>query len=116
MESGIALYSIELNGCLNGVYTNDGLDGEIFNEIARMKNQKKMMSNEICGEYECFYFDGIDGRAGWSLIIEYKNPQGKTNEYIFTWKNKIGNTTFIGSGYKMNERQIAVHYVPAQTI
>lgn len=112
MESGIILYGIELNGCLNGVYTNDGLNGEMFNEIARIRKQDNSNKNEICGEYDCFYFDAIDGRAGWTLVIEYKNPQRKSNEYIFTWKNKSGKITFVGAGYKMNEKQIAVHYVP----
>jgi hypothetical protein len=43
---GIVLYNIELNGCLNGVHTN--------NEIAKSKEKKE---NGITGLYDCFYFD-----------------------------------------------------------
>ncbi len=56
MKSGIVLYNIELDGCLNGVYTNDACDGEIFNEIAMMRT-KKPDSDDLCGVYLCTYFE-----------------------------------------------------------
>lgn len=37
---GIVVYSIESNGCLNGVYSNTGLTGEVYNEIARVSSRQ----------------------------------------------------------------------------
>jgi len=63
--NGIVLYDIELNGCLNGVYTNmEAPAGVIYNEIARKRVDPKKTENEVGGVeleiegiYDCQYFD-----------------------------------------------------------
>lgn len=58
-EEGIVLYDIELNGCLNGVYTNEHhlVDGAIYNEVCRKKKKENKIDWPIVGVYHCFYFD-----------------------------------------------------------
>lgn len=51
---GVILYDIELNGCHNGVYTNNSLIGEIFTETARIKEGTNFGADGISGEYDCF--------------------------------------------------------------
>jgi hypothetical protein len=110
METGIALYSIELHGCLNGVYTNDDLKGKIFNEIATLRGKRHFENEEeICGVYDCVYFGNNNKREGYELLISSKSNE-KMREYEFTWRSKKGDIEFEGIGYKMNDRQIAVHY------
>ena len=110
MTSGIVLYNIELNGCLNGVFTNDALAGVIYNEIAKNRNGKS--DGCICGTYDCFYFDaGNELRNDVELKISI--PTGQNGIYSFVWSElpeNGGQDIFAGIGYKMNHRQIAVHY------
>jgi hypothetical protein len=113
MEYGIALYAIELNHCLNGVYTNDGLKGEICNEIAKRRGTVAPGyvddPEEINGIYDCIYFGNKNTREGYELLIG-SNPKNKIREYEFIWRNKKGQEEFKGIGYKMNDKQVAVQY------
>jgi hypothetical protein len=113
MKIGIALYNIELHGCLNGVFTNDGGYGEISNEVAKLKQGTEAGEDKISGEYDCFYFDEKNTPEYGTLTIVANNKHKiKTDiyEFDFTWKDTKGNIDFKGIGYKMNEKQIAVHY------
>ena len=106
--AGIALYNIELDGCLSGVYSNDDekVAGEIFNEICRKRKTSNTSEDSLVGTYDCFYFDLKNERC--SAILEIDNHK-KT--YLFTWKDIDGKKViFEGVGYKMNNNQIAVHY------
>lgn len=114
VERGIVLYDIELNGCLNGVYANEQnpTAGVIFNEIARkIKNTRG-----IIGEYDCFYFETgnrrqRNTRCNAILII---SPTTHANVFKFEWLELPSRTrVFMGVGYQMNDRQIAVHYTSA---
>lgn len=104
MVNGIVLYDIELDGCLNGVYTNDGpgVQGVIYNEVAR---KKKTMPTGIAGDYDCFYFDISNARHDVDLTI----TPGPTRTFDFLWAEN-SKPIFCGVGYLMNERQIAVRY------
>lgn len=102
VKQGIALYSIELDGCLNGVYTNEHEDGRIRNEIA----VKTSSDNEdLIGTYEYTYFDGQERYIG---LLEIRSLHSKT--FTFEWRDESGNLVFSGTGYKMNEKQVAVRY------
>ena len=105
MVKGVALYNIELDGCLNGVFTNDNIDGQIFNEIAKISTS--IGADGLSGIYHCFYFDSGNSRNDAELTIGIAN--GTTKKYDFSWvvNNKI---VFKGVGYKMNEKQVVVHY------
>ena len=105
METGIVLYNIELDGCLNGVYTNDHVDGDIFNEIAR--RHTNIGEDDLSGIYDCFYFDINNSRIDAELTIGIKSNKNRT--YAFSWEVK-GKIIFEGIGYRMNEKQVAVHY------
>jgi hypothetical protein len=109
MKSGIALYNIELDGCLNGVFTNDEQDGKIFNEIAKIHTE--LGEDDFCGVYHCFYFDSPRLRNDCELTIDLVPDTDGT--YSFTWKSD-GAAIFEGTGYLMNERQLAVHYRAAK--
>ena len=107
METGIVLYTIESDGCLNGVYTNDDLGGEIFTETA--KRRTPSTADRISGTYDAFYFDRDTLRNNARLTI---SPiPGATNRYTFIWRRARANTdTFVGEGYIMNNKQVAVAY------
>ena len=116
-EYGICLYTIERDGCLNGVYTNElasGMDrngnnineGVIYNEIARIKEYDDSDTERISGLYDCFHFDLENERV--NTILEISNV-GRL--YTFTWWNLRRTTRiFIGKGFIMNASQICVHY------
>ena len=110
--NGIVLYNIELNGCLNGVYTNmEAPAGVIYNEIARKKVNSKHAHDEVGGvelelegAYDCQYFVE-DEMCQCELVIK----RDRANVYSFEWHGK-GLEPYYGRGYKMNSRQIVVHY------
>jgi hypothetical protein len=104
METGIILYNLKLDGCLNGVYTSDQEDGKIYNEIAR---PQKLTGDDIMGSYDCFYFDTHNARVNADLTITLKAKTRKT--YLFSWEIK-GKVLYEGVGYRMTWRLIAVHY------
>jgi hypothetical protein len=107
VEKGIILYSIELDGCLNGVYTNEDADGEIFNEVAIKKKNDEVNEDHLVGSYDCFYFE--NGNAGTTAILNVKKTA--INMYDFKWTaTSPQGASFTGIGYKMNEKQIAVRY------
>lgn len=114
VQRGIVLYNIELNGCLNGVYANeqDPTAGVIFNEIARKTDD----NTDIDGEYDCFYFETGNRRRRnirRNAILRI-SPTAKANVFMFEWLQLPGRTrVFLGMGYQMNDRQIAVHYTSA---
>ena len=105
---GIVLYTIEKHGCLNGVYTNEHKTngGEIHNEICRKINWKEQDQNILEGLYDCFFFDNNNERCNATLEIT------RTNRiYYFSWKDfDSKKESFKGVGFKMNERQLVVHY------
>ena len=108
MVDGIILYTIESGGCLNGVFTNKKLDGEIYNEIARKHTETG--DNDLSGEYNCFYFDTGEEqnlRCNAELSIGIKN--GTKGTYSLLWEID-GKPVFEGLGYHMNEKQLVVHY------
>lgn len=112
VKYGIALYNIELSGCLNGVYTNENEKGIISNSISI----KKSKSDSLIGEYDYSYFEnGVDKKKGndnykGELVISYDPSFPKV--YKFDWNIDTGfkKISFEGKGYKMNEKQIAVRY------
>ncbi|HTB31985.1 MAG TPA: hypothetical protein VK808_08175 [Bacteroidia bacterium] len=102
---GIVLYDIELDECLNGVWTNQHNEGVICNEIAKRTNpSEKNNDDEIAGFYKSTYIEFDNNIHNGTLTIEPFE-----GGYSFLWKYENGNT-FKGKGYRMNTRQIAVHY------
>lgn len=112
VHRGIVLYSIEKDGCLNGVYANEQPPdaGIIFNEMAR-KIQKTVTKGKdpIEGVYECSYFETDSARRDVQLKIDGRSPAA--NVFDVLWIDPVTSLPiFEGVGYKMNERQFAVHY------
>ena len=109
ITEGIMLYDVLSDGSLNGSYTNEHApdDGTIFTETA-LKIQDGPGS-DICGKYTSFYFDSNNQRRDGTLTVQLITPGIKAHE--FTWTDSLtGEITFRGIGYKMNQRQVAVHY------
>lgn len=98
---GIVVYSIESNGCLNGLWTNIDKGGEIFNEIAKKKDPKE---EGISGDYLCTYidctFENLELSISWDDDKEY---------YIFKWELK-DKLKFKGKGFQIG-RQLIVTYL-----
>jgi len=105
---GIVLYNLELNGNLNGVYTNNLTpNAEIFTETNRRINVKDN-DNEIndIRNYDCFYYDFEEGRVDCSLRLIITNGIYRAEWIRLNEQTPI----FIGEGFRMNERQIAISY------
>jgi len=103
INNGIILYTIERDGCLNGVFTHEGLNGKIFNEIAR----KTDGIESIDGEYANAYFETQGQIVPKDATLQItEKPKGI---FRFSWI-KGGTEIFYGDGYKMNDRQMAVSY------
>jgi hypothetical protein len=103
-EIGTALYTIELGGCLTGVYTYNNCDGVILNEIA--KRYTPVRKDGLSGNYNSVYFDTDNNSI--KAILKIAIVKGKKRTYGFTWKTK--RNTYKGVGYKMNEKQVSVQY------
>ena len=108
-ESGMILYNIELNGCLNGVYANNYSEGFIFNEIAKIDPPPNDWpnGNTICGTYRCVWFEGRTTIVDVTLTIH--DPTFEVGPYPFSWETGEG-IVFEGNGYRMNDKQIVVNY------
>lgn len=108
IKEGIILYNIEKDGCLNGVYTNEHktVNGEIYNEISRIKKNTKPGKDGISGIYDCFYFELQNFPFNAELEIKFKIG----NVYEFIWRDLNGTPIHTGVGYKMNDKQIVAHY------
>jgi hypothetical protein len=110
--SGIILYDIEMDDCLNGVYTNIPDGGVILNECCRKKTDSpKIESDRIIGHYASHWFDMDSNPVNGTLEItnhSYKEEK-QLKVYSFLWKEG-SNIVFRGVGYKMNHNQIAVTY------
>ena len=107
VQKGIRLYTIESDECLNGVFINEHTPGRTCNEILKLKKQKG--KDKICGEYICAFvgenINVTDRTSEYTIIIDRKVEITKVGSfYEFKWEN------FKGYGYKMNDRQIVVHY------
>ena len=105
VTKGMCLYSIEKNGCLNGVFVNE--NGKISNEILKLTEQQG--EDKICGKYIASWVENGSIVNDKNVTIEKENNvtiEKKTDgSYEFKWGE-----VFTGFGYKMNDRQIAVHY------
>ena len=104
VDNGICLYSIEKDGCLNGVYSNEYAKGKVFNEIAYKHPQAEELGNGIFSRYNGYYFDPKGTPAEINISIDSRKGQ-----YIFEWiVDRI--LTFKGYGYLMNSTQLVVWY------
>ncbi|MDI1256625.1 MAG: hypothetical protein PSV16_11045 [Flavobacterium sp.] len=104
---GIILYEIERNGNLNGVYTNNHpfTNSRIFTETATLRGEVSFEGEIETRIYDCFYFDAVDGATNCTLIFRIIN-----GIYQGQWIFDNGDVIFIGEGFQMNDRQIAISY------
>ena len=107
---GIVLYDIELDNCLNGIYTNIPEGGVILNEICRKKHNPSIAPiDTLIGDYKCIWFSNKSILNEGTLEIEYLNNYSKI--YSLLWRDKVSNKIiFRGVGYKMNGKQLVVTY------
>ncbi len=103
-EQGIALYTIERDGCLTGVYSNTGLSKDsLYNEIARKVENTK---DEIEGEYTCSWIDVENEVISGTLTIMWNDD---AHYYNVIWNDKKKDV-FNGIGFLMGNHTFAVYY------
>ena len=102
---GVVVYTIGLNGCLNGFYTNNAPQngGRVFNEIAR-RDPDGANDLDIPGTYTCSWIDLNNQIQNGSLII---TPQGTIFDVQWQVNNAI---VFRGRGYRTQIDQLVVVY------
>ena len=112
---GIVVYTIEKDGCMNGVYTNETNNGNVCNEIA-IKKTKPLHSinwypNDLPGEYDVAFFERTaTGIKEFSMDLIIAPPVNGMHEVKWTEKGNPANIKFSGSGYVMNGWQFVVRY------
>lgn len=104
---GVCLYTIELDGCLNGLFTNEGARGKVFNEICR-KRPEDPPRETLLGTYDSVYFDEEGNTYPFELAIT--TFQNIPNVFQFDWRNDTNNVVFSGIGYLISARQVVVRY------
>lgn len=109
---GIILYDIQLNGNLNGVYTNNHMltNGRLFTETAMLVSVTINDNNIETRIYDCFYFDAESGRVNATLMLRIENGIITARWWIEGQDVDIDRPAFVGEGYQMNQRQIAIAY------
>lgn len=101
--NGLILYSIEHDGCLNGVYTNDGgRSPELCNEIAKRRHGTNG-HDRLSGTYDCMFFEPRNSHSLMLTIEMWRDT------YYFIWGDLTA-PNFIGIGYIMNDTQVVVRY------
>lgn len=100
---GIALYSMDKDGSLNGSYTNEHAQGIVYDEIAQRVTP--LGNDPLLGTYECVYFEAGAKKIEANLNIDHN---GQT--YTFEWRAKNGNDHYRGVGHRMRNEIIAVRY------
>lgn len=108
IEKGLILYTIEKDGGLNGIYTNEAgkAPGEIFGEIAK-KRKSDNPSPGIQGIYDSVYFEHGNPNA------EQCELEINCNSVPFTlsWKKHSSRKViWQGYGYQMRQDLLVVHY------
>ena len=103
---GIVLYNIERDGNLNGVYTNNDSNGNarIATETARLIDDSLVEGDTEVHIYDCFYFNNDEGI---NCTLTFRITNGI---YRADWQLNDGTPIFIGEGFQMNDRQIAISY------
>lgn len=117
---GIVVYTIERDGCLNGVYSNTGVPKDrLFNEIARLDRSntkdKEPYFNEmngtpnIVGVYTCSWIDAGNTPVNGTLHITWAG-----DHYSVVWFNtRLNRDVFEGTGFLLGNHMFAVHYTYA---
>ena len=105
---GVCLYTIELDGCLNGLFTNEA-HREVFNEICKRRRDSLPQDQDtLIGIYDYVFFDSDrSSHSGEMAIIAHPIFQ---NVLQFQWRNRNGNDVFTGVGYLISPRQVVVRY------
>lgn len=102
---GHVLYDIEKDGCLNGVFTNTGVNGRIFNEIARRRTGTDI-NDPLLGDYALMYIDEGNTQYTGSLQIASDGAGG----YLFSWFDSKGKQVFKGTGARMSDSNLVAYY------
>ncbi len=101
---GIVVYEMSLDGCLTGFWTDNKLQGELLNEIAKKKSG---LPNQLEGEYKSAYIDIGNVVVEGELVVE----KTKDNLYTLKWINiKNNKIEYIGYGYKFGNQFIASYW------
>jgi len=100
---GIVVYSIEKDGCLNGLWTNTANKGEILNEIAK-KNDGNY--NCIDGNYIVTYIEHCNREV---FSGKLKIIHNSDNSYRLEWEID-GVIKFLGEGFIIGNRLVVSYW------
>jgi hypothetical protein len=110
---GLIVYDIVEDGCLNGLWTNPGLNEETMNEIAKYKGciEKGKEPCIYAGDYDITYIENnkfIEDENRifkGTLTIKLENER-KDIFYYSLERNFEDNTQFKGRGFKIGKQLV----------
>lgn len=98
---GIVIYEIFEDGCLNGLWKNNKSGSETKNEIAKKIDS---LNKDLIGNYNVAWM-GTEEVSNGTGTLEIKKNDDLNSTYNLTW-----NKEFIGEGFKLNNKLIAVYW------
>ena len=106
---GIVKFQIQNNGILDGIYTNNALNGRVLNETVI----KSRVSPGLIGTYDCTYQDHDVITYHGELKIDLQN--GSTTNFKLSWDiidhiNNNNHFYFSGDGFLFSASELIVSY------
>lgn len=108
---GVVVYTIERNGCLNGVYANNAqpLPNHVYNEIAkRKKDAETNKEHPLVGTYLCSWIEWSNN--GDIIVNGVLTINWVGTCYSLEWRDNNNNILFIGKGFQTGDYQLTVRY------
>lgn len=106
---GITVLNIAADGCLNGLWTNNDVGGELFNEVWKKTNKSPVLVNingeELYKEYLLSYNESNLKSMNGSVSLEIDN----NNVISVIWKVKKCDCDFHGRGFLI-DKQLIIYY------
>lgn len=103
VKKGLVLYTIDADGCLNGLYTNENAKGMLISESLKKTSGDNM---KIEGDYALHYYDHENASYVGKVKIDVCD-----NVYDLEWTVEGDvKPRFKGVGYRMSATQLAVVY------
>lgn len=109
---GVVVYTIEKNGCLNGVYANDEnpLPNHVYNEIAKRTTDINK-EYPLAGTYLCSWIEWSN--KGDIIVNGVLTINWQGNYYDVVWRDNKNNRLFVGKGFQTGDYQLTVRYEEA---
>lgn len=105
---GVVVYTIERNGCLNGIYTNNhpNTRQQVFNESARLPRGERINLEELDGT---LVFDTTWIDLNNEIVNGRLEITSRANDYLVNWFYDNGGT-YTGIGFLLRDDMFVVRY------